>query len=172
MTNGEGSRQGRLLGLRRHPGRLAVAVFRMPLHAYRHGAGWLFGRAFLAFTHTGRKTGQPHEAVAMVLRHEPATDEAVICAAWGPSTDWYLNLRAAPAVHVQHGRNRYEPAQRFLGDDDAFDVAVGFRRRHPHRLRLLSWVLGWGDLGDDDAVREFVHGHPFVAFRPSAVIDR
>ncbi len=30
-----------LLGLRRKPGRLALAMFRMPLHAYRHDAGWL-----------------------------------------------------------------------------------------------------------------------------------
>jgi hypothetical protein len=30
-----------LLGLRRKPGRLALALFRMPLHAYRHDAGWL-----------------------------------------------------------------------------------------------------------------------------------
>jgi hypothetical protein len=28
-----------LLGLRRKPGRLALAAFRMPLRAYRHDAG-------------------------------------------------------------------------------------------------------------------------------------
>ena len=71
-----------LFGLRREPGRLALAMFRMPLRAYRHDAGWLLGRTFVEFVHTGRKTGQPYETVAMVLRYDPVAREAVICAAW------------------------------------------------------------------------------------------
>jgi deazaflavin-dependent oxidoreductase (nitroreductase family) len=169
VTN-EGAHRRRLLGLRREPGRLALAVFRLPLRAYRNGAGWLFGRTFLEFTYTGRRTGQPHDAVAMVLHYDEATREAVICAAWGAGTDWYRNLQAGPAVKVQLGRDSYVPEQRFLSDDEAFDVGVAFRHDHPHRLRLLATFLGWGDLDDDDAVRRFVHGHPLVAFRPAAAV--
>ena len=62
-----------LLGLRRKPGRLALAFFRMPLNAYRHDAGSVMGHTFLEFTHTGRKTGRPYDAVAMVLRYDEAT---------------------------------------------------------------------------------------------------
>jgi deazaflavin-dependent oxidoreductase (nitroreductase family) len=171
VTDERGSHQRRLLGLRRSPGRLALAVFRMPLHAYRHGAGWLFGGTFLAFTHARRKTGQPHEAIAMVLRHDAVSGEAVICAAWGPETDWYRNLRAAPAVQVQLGRDSFAPAQRFLSDNEAFGVGDEFRRAHPYRLRLLSKLLGWGDLNDNNALREFVRDHPLVAFRPPIAID-
>mgnify|MGYP003502597711 CR=1 FL=1 len=54
------------------------------------------------------------------------------------------------------------------GDDEAFEVGAEFRRDHPHRLRLLSTVLGWGDLDDDEPVRQFVRNHPFVAVRPKA----
>jgi deazaflavin-dependent oxidoreductase (nitroreductase family) len=125
------------------------------------------GRTFVAFTHIGRKTGQPHQAVAMVLRYDKATGEAVICAAWGPQTDWYRNLQASPAGQVQLGGQTFTPQQRFLPGDEAFEVAVAFRREHPHRLRLLARILGWGDLGDDAALRTFIAGHPFVAFRPS-----
>ena len=157
-----------LLGLRRKPGRLALAVFRMPLRAYRHDAGWLLGRTFLAFVHTGRKTGQPYETAAMVLRYDPDTHEAVICAAWGPDTNWVRNLRTGPAARVRLGRESFAPQHRFLSDEEAFDVAVQFRREHPRRLRLLSAILGWGDLRDDAAVRGFVPTHPFVAFRPAA----
>ncbi|MGY1666744.1 nitroreductase family deazaflavin-dependent oxidoreductase [Geodermatophilus sp. SYSU D00696] len=157
-----------LLGLRHRPGRLARAVFRLPLAAYRHGAGPAVGRTFLAFTHLGRRTGRPHQTVAMVLHHDQATGEAAICAAWGPQTDWYRNLRAHPATTVQPGGAAFTPQQRFLTDEEAFDVAVRFRRAHPHRLRLVSSVLGWGDLRDDAAVRGFVRTHPFVAFRPAA----
>jgi deazaflavin-dependent oxidoreductase (nitroreductase family) len=163
-----GSHPGKpLLGLRRKPGRLALAMFRMPLCAYRHDAGWLLGRTFLEFVHTGRKTGQPYETVAMVLRYDPDAREAIICAAWGSGTDWVRNLRTGPAARVRLGRESFTPQHRFLSADEAFDVAVQFRREHPRRLRLLSTILGWGDLRDDTAVRGFICTRPFVAFRPA-----
>jgi deazaflavin-dependent oxidoreductase (nitroreductase family) len=156
-----------LLGLRRRPGRLALMFMRMPLRAYRHDAGWMLGHTFMEFTHVGRKTGQPHDAVAMVLRHDEATRETVICAAW-TETDWYRNLRAGPAAKVQLGRDSFTPEHRFLTEGEAFDVTLQFRREHPHRLHLITRILGWGDLREDDAVREFVRAHPFIAFRPAA----
>jgi deazaflavin-dependent oxidoreductase (nitroreductase family) len=156
-----------LLGLRQQPGRLALAVFRLPLGLYRRGAGWLLGHTFLVFTHVGRKTGRRYETAAMVLTYDRSAGEAVICSAWGPNTDWIRNLRATPAVEVRLGRDRFVPEQRLLTDDAAFAAGVAFRRRHPWRLRLLSWVLGWGDLRSDAAVTEFVGTHPFVSFRPA-----
>jgi deazaflavin-dependent oxidoreductase (nitroreductase family) len=161
--------QGRsVLGLRRKPGRLAVAVFRLPLKAYQHNVGPAVGRTFVAFTHVGRTTGRPHQTVAMVLRYDRVTGEVVICAGWGPQTDWYRNLQACPAVTVQLGGQTFTPEQRFLSEAEACDVGRQFRREHPHRLRFFSTVLGWGDLRDDARLREFVRTHPFVAFRPAA----
>lgn len=156
-----------LWGLRRRPGRLAATFFRLPLTAYRHGVGPAVGRTFLAFTHIGRRTGQPHRTVAMVLRHDAATGEVVIVAGWGPQSDWYRNIRIRPAVQVQVGGQTFTPEQRFLPDEESFDVVARFRREHPHRVRFFSTVLGWGDLRDDARVREFVRSHPFVAFRPA-----
>ncbi|GAA4286865.1 nitroreductase family deazaflavin-dependent oxidoreductase [Georgenia daeguensis] len=157
-----------LLGLRHRPGRLALAVFRLPLNAYRHDAGWLLGRTFLRLTHVGRRSGRPHEAVAMVLHVDDATVEAFICAGWGKETDWVKNLRAGPALNVQIGRQSFHPHHRFLTDDEAFEVVVRFRREHPYRVRLFEAVLGWGDLNDDATVREFIRTHPFVGLRPAA----
>ena len=163
-----GSRPRRpLLGLRRKPGRLALAVFRMPLRAYRHDAGWLLGHTFMEFTHIGRKTGRRYEAVAMVLRYDADAREAVICGGWGPDTDWVRNLHAGPAAHVRLGRESFTPQHRFLSEEEAFDVVVQFRREHPRRVWLISTILGWGNLRDDAAVRGFIRTHPFVAFRPA-----
>ena len=47
-----------LLGLRRQPGRLALAAMRLPLPLYHRGWGRLLGHTFLLITHQGRKTGQ------------------------------------------------------------------------------------------------------------------
>jgi deazaflavin-dependent oxidoreductase (nitroreductase family) len=154
-----------LLGLRRRPGRVALAVFRLPLLLYRRGWGWLLGDTFLLLVHAGRKTGKRYSTVAMVLRYEPHTREAVICSAWGQDADWIRNIRAHPALQVQIGRQSFIPQQRFLTQDESLAVLAGFRRRHPHRSRLLASVLGWGDLGSDAAAREFVSTRPFVSLR-------
>jgi deazaflavin-dependent oxidoreductase (nitroreductase family) len=155
------------LGLRRRPGRLALAVFRIPLPLYRAGWGWLLGRTFLLLVHAGRTTGRPHAMTAMVLRYDPAIHEAVICSAWGPTTDWIRNLRSRPALEVRIGRESFVPRQRFLSEDESFAVTFEFCLRHPARLQVLRRVLGW-DLRTEAAVREFVATHPFVAFRPDA----
>jgi deazaflavin-dependent oxidoreductase (nitroreductase family) len=166
-TSASAGTQRPLLGLRHTPGRLAIAFFRLPLKAYKHNAGPAVGRTFLAFTHVGRRTGQPHQTVAMVLSYDTTTGEAVICTGWGPQTDWYRNLQAHPAVTVQLGGQTFTPQQRFLPEEEAFGVGVRFRREHPHRMRFFSRVLGWGDLRDDARLREFVRTHRFVAFRPA-----
>src|SRR5690242_16222732 len=156
-----------LFGLRDTPGRLALVVFRGPLQLYRRGLGWLLGRTLVLLVHIGRKTGAPHETVAMVLADDRTSHEVVIASAWGPGADWMRNLNALPAREVRIGRESFTPEHRFLTDDEAVGVAREFRRRHPWRLRLMSTILGWGDLRDDDVLTAFASSHPFVALRPA-----
>lgn len=155
-----------LLGLRRQPGRLALAFMRLPRPLYRRGWGRLLGHTFLLITHQGRKTGKPRETVAMALAYDSQTREVVVCSAWGPNAEWIRNLRAQPALEIEIGREKFVPAQRFLVQDEAVAVAGGFRDRYPWRMRLFSRILGWGDLGSEAALRELVRDRPFVAFRP------
>jgi deazaflavin-dependent oxidoreductase (nitroreductase family) len=156
-----------VLGLRRQPGRLVLAFMRTPRPLYHRGWGRLLGHTFLLITHEGRKSGKRRETVAMALSYEPRTREVVVFSAWGPGTEWMRNLRAHPALEIQIGRERYAPEQHFLSEAEAVAVAIGFRRRHPLRLRLFATILGWGDLSSDEAVREFVWTRPFVSFRPA-----
>jgi deazaflavin-dependent oxidoreductase (nitroreductase family) len=156
-----------LLALRRQPGRLAFAAMRLPRPLYHRGWGSLLGHTFLLITHVGRKTGEPHETVAMALTYDPERQEAVVCSAWGPNTQWMRNLHAHPALRIQIGRETYVPEQRFLSEDEAVAVALEFRERHPWRLRLFAAILGWGDLSSEAEVRELVRARPFVSFRPA-----
>ena len=166
-SHGVGRSAKPLLGVRRQPGRLALAVFRLPLPLYRRGWGWLLGHTFLLLVHAGRKTGKLHSTVAMVLRHDPETHEVVICSGWGRNADWIRNIQIRPALQVQIGRESYRPEQRFLSEDESFAVVVEFRRQHPRRLRLITRILGWDDLRSDRAARDFVRSRPFVSFRPA-----
>jgi deazaflavin-dependent oxidoreductase (nitroreductase family) len=156
-----------LLGLRRQPGRLALAVFRIPLPLYRRGWGWLLGHTFLLLVHAGRKTGKPHTAVAMVLKYNPQTHEAVIFSAWGQDADWIRNIRARPALQVQIGRESFTPQQRFLTEDESLAVVAEFLRRHPGRTRLATRIMGWEDLRSDTSAKDFISTRPFIAFRPA-----
>ena len=162
-----GGRVTPLLGLRGRPGRLALAVFRLPLPLYRRGWGWLLGDTFLLLVHTGRRTGKPYSTVAMVLSYNPRTRTAVICSAWGKDTDWIRNIQAHPALKVQIGRESFTPGQRFLSEDESVAVMAGFQRRHPYRSRLLASIMGWGDLRSDAAARDFVSTRPFVSLWPA-----
>jgi deazaflavin-dependent oxidoreductase (nitroreductase family) len=165
-----GHRERPLLGLRRRPGRLALWFMRLPQPLYQHGWGRLLGHTFLLITHQGRKTGKRHETVAMALTFDPERHEAVVCSAWGPSTEWMRNLRAHPALQIQIGRETFVPAQRFLSEDEAVAAAIEFRDRHPWRLRLFATILGWGDLSSESAMRDFVENRPFIAFAPEPVV--
>ena len=171
MTSGPSGQPARpWLGVRRVPGRLALGVFRAPLWLYRHDKGWMLGRTFLMLVHVGRRSGQTYRTVAMVVADDRDTGEVVILSAWGPGADWLANLHAGPAREVQIGRDRFEPEHRFVDGDEAFAVGVAFRRRYPRRLRLISAILGWGDMRDDDVLRQFIRGHPLVALRPSHLL--
>jgi len=155
-----------LLGLRRRPGRLALAVFRLPLVLYRHGWGWLLGRTFMLLVHAGRRTGQAHPMTAMVMRYDPTSREVVIFSGWGPESDWVRNIRARPALRVEIGRESYTPRHRFLSEDESVAVASDFLRRHPYRVLLARRILDWPDLHSGAALHEFVRTHPFVALGP------
>ncbi len=158
-----------LLGLRRQPGRVALAAMRLPRPLYHRGWGWMLDHLFLLIAHQGRRTGTRHETVAMPLAYDPVTREVVVCSAWGPNTEWMRNLRAHPALQIQIGHESYVPEQRFLSEDESVAVVEGFRRRHPWRVRLFAAILGWGDLSSETAVREFVRTRPFVSFSPRRV---
>jgi deazaflavin-dependent oxidoreductase (nitroreductase family) len=167
MTTPTASRKRPLLGLRHRPGRLALKFMRLPLNAYQHDKGHLLGHTFVEFDHVGRKSGKTYQTVAMVLGYDKASGEVVIMRAW--ETDWYRNLQARPATRVRLGRDSFIPEQRFLTDDEAFQVVREFRSAHPHRVHLASRIISWGDLDDDEKLRAFVHEHPFIAFRPQTV---
>lgn len=164
--SGQNHRQRPWLGIRHTPGRLALAVFRTPLWLYRRGWGRLLGRTFLMLVHIGRKTGQPHYMVAMILADDRDSHEVVIFSGWGPDVDWLSNLRAGPAREVRIARDHFVPEHRFLSEDEAVAVLVAFKSRHPGRVRLARAILGW-DLRSENARRAFVQQHPFVGLRPA-----
>ena len=78
---GQRGRDRPLFGLRRRPGCLALALFRLPLNAYRHDAGRLMGRTFLQVAHVGAGPASRTTRWRWFCATTKPSRKAVICAA-------------------------------------------------------------------------------------------
>jgi deazaflavin-dependent oxidoreductase (nitroreductase family) len=138
----------------------------MPIGLYRLGLGWLLGHQFLLLTHAGRRTGRVHQTALKVLRYDPETGESVVASAWGPTADWYRNIRARPALAVRTAHDRFVPEQRLLPPAEAFAVFDAWVRRQRWFARLMLSQIGVSWEVPEAQRRALVARFPFVGFRP------
>lgn len=87
-----------------YPGDDALRKFfyRMPLHLWRMGCGWMLPRSFAVLTTTGRKSGAPRH---VMVEHTRIGKSFVIISGWGEKSQWVKNLEADPLVTVQTWRD-------------------------------------------------------------------
>ncbi|WP_285591978.1 nitroreductase family deazaflavin-dependent oxidoreductase [Actinomycetospora sp. NBRC 106378] len=116
-------------------------LVRLPIQAYRVGAGWMFGSRLLLLHHTGRRSGRTRHVVLEVIGGTPP-DTAVVMSGFGERAQWYRNVKVDPRVLVSIGRLRDRPALvRVLSADEARSVLVEYRRHHPHTWSWIRVVL-------------------------------
>ena len=145
-------------------------AYAVPQLLYRVGLGRLAGHRFLLLTHTGRRTGAHHHAVVEVVRYTPATGEAVVLAGYGPSSDWYRNVRAGGPAWVDFGRGPRPAQARAVPADEAVLALAAYERRYgvlrPLLHRVLSAFAGFAYRGTDDDRRRAVEVLPMLALTP------
>ncbi len=145
-------------------------VYAAPQWLYRHGLGRLLGHRFLLLTHTGRRTGARHHAVVEVVRYDAATGEAVVIAGYGPTSDWYRNVRVGGPVWVSFGRGGRRARFRDVPADEAAMVLARYERRYgplcPLLRRTLSALAGFPYRGTDDDRRRVAEVLPMLALTP------
>jgi deazaflavin-dependent oxidoreductase (nitroreductase family) len=108
--------------------------------------------------------GARHGRKAEVVEHDTVTDEYIVCAGLGRSSDWYRNLVARPALRVQVGNRSWEPRQRLLDVTEAADRFARYEHRHPRTAkRLLAW-MGRSYDGSDAGRLAMMDEMPMVAF--------
>ena len=76
------------------------------------GYSWLKGTTILILTTTGRRTGRAHSTPLIFREH--GADYLVVASKGGSDQppEWYLNLRANPAVQVQVKGDRFSALAR------------------------------------------------------------
>ena len=94
----------------------------------------------------------------------------MVIAGFGPSSDWYCNIQANPAVEVVVGRRSFSPRHRVLDETEAATVIADYERRNhwmrPIVRRLLSALVGWRYDGTQTARERLVRQLPVVGLRP------
>ena len=146
----------------KRPGRLLRTLFRLPLVLYRLGLGSLMGMQILLTT-IGRRTGRHYKVVVDIIEYDKSKATYYISAAYGPSADWYLNLRANPIVQAQVGRRKFTVRTTTLPLDEAEDILAKFARRHPHYVRVMMHLIGARISWSEEDIRTLALKMPVIA---------
>jgi deazaflavin-dependent oxidoreductase (nitroreductase family) len=144
-------------------------LFRLPLHIYRWGLGWLFGHRIMVVNHIGRVTGKRRQAVLEVVDHDADDGSYVVASGWGPDTAWYRNVRHTPDVTIQVGRQAIPVTGVPLPADEGAEIFTRYASRHRVAAKRLlprlmgyavdGWTLTSGRSGSECPSSGSSHGH-------------
>ena len=151
---------------RKPPSGFQRLLWRAPIWLYRVGLGGLLGKRLMLLTHTGRKSGQPRQAVVEVAKFDPATNIYTVASGFGFKSDWYRNICATPDVMIQVGSRQMQAKARPLSSAESGAAMVDYAHRNPSLARSLTKVIGFQVDGRDETYRRIAEQHiPFVEFR-------
>lgn len=151
---------------RKPPSGFQRLLWRAPIWLYRVGLGGLLGGRFLLLTHTGRKSGQPRQAVVEVAGFDPTTKTYTVASGFGAKSDWYRNVCTTPSVTIQVGSHRMQATAHPLSPAESGAAMVDYAHRHPSAARSLFKVIGHQVDGSDKTYRQVAEKYiPFVAFK-------
>lgn len=149
----------------RPPNKALRFGLRLPLLFYRLKLDRLLGDRFLMLTHTGRKSGLPHQTVIEVVKYDKATDTYYVVSGWGRKSDWYQNIQKTPHVTVQVRGRKFQTKAEFIPVERAIDIVNTYAQEHPIAFKELS-MLFFGERmkKSSDAPERVAQKMPMVAF--------
>lgn len=143
------------------------AFLRTPGVFYRTPLRAMLGSLYVMVEHRGRKSGRLYRTVVDRLHIDPETGEVFVLSAWGATSDWYRNIQAAPPTQIWIGRRRFEPVQRFLAPDEAYEIHRKAKEERPLAMRFGLWVVGYPFPKTEEQLRELSRFMPVVGFSPA-----
>ncbi|WIM90157.1 nitroreductase family deazaflavin-dependent oxidoreductase [Candidatus Mycobacterium wuenschmannii] len=114
---------------------------RIPIWAYRLGAGALFGERLIMLQHIGRKTGNRRYVVLEVIGH-PTPQTYLVASGFGEKAQWFRNVSASPRAWVYvSGRSPVAASARILPRHEADHALGDYIKRHPRAWARFRPVL-------------------------------
>ncbi len=151
----------------RPPSKALRFGLRLPIWLYRLRLGWLLGNRFLLLTHTGRKSGKPHQTIIEVVRHDKQTDTYYVVSGWGEKSSWYQNISNSPHVTIQVGGRKLQAQAEFIPFAQAEEIVEAYARENLTAFRELSVLfLGKRMASAQDGARAIAEKMPMIAFHP------
>lgn len=148
--------------------RLPRRIARAPIPLYLYGLGRLLGQRFILLEHQGRLTGRIRRVVLEVVHHAPG--RIIVVSGYGPTSQWYRNIRAHPRVRVTTGGLRAVTGiARPLDHAEARAELDRYRSAHPRAAAALARALRVPGLAGDDPLPETIGDRlPVVEIVPAA----
>lgn len=141
-------------------------LWRAPIWLYKWHLGPLMGKRFLLLTHTGRKSGQPRQAVIEIDDYDEAANAYLVASGFGRKSDWYRNILKTPQVTIQVGNKKMAAVAEPLSPQESGEAMVAYARKHPKAAKNLTKVLGYELDGSEESYRKAAEEHiPFVRLR-------
>jgi deazaflavin-dependent oxidoreductase (nitroreductase family) len=148
------------------PRGIKAIPWRLPIWIYRLGLGSLMGNRFLLLNHTGRKSGQPRQAVLEIIRSFPAENRYLVVSGFGVASHWYQNIKKDPKVTIQVGRKKISAIAERLDPETAGETMVIYAQNNPGAIKTLSGLLGYEIDHTPDGYRSFGKRIPVIQFTP------
>jgi deazaflavin-dependent oxidoreductase (nitroreductase family) len=137
-------------------------VARIPVHLYRAGFGSVFGDRMMLLTHACRATGQPRRVVLEVVAHSTEPRSWTVASGYGPSAQWYRNLRQEPRALVQVGNRYHAVSAYFFSPEEGAEIMARYAPFHPRSARAVCRCSSLPVDGSTEGFREAGRSIPFV----------
>jgi len=138
-------------------------LWRAPIWLYKLHLGGLLGKRFLLMAHTGRKSGQPRQAVLEIDDYDAETNSYLTASGFGRKSDWYQNILKTPEVTIQVGNRKMAAVAEPLSPEASGEAMVKYAREHPKAAKNLSKMIGLDVDGSEEGYRAAAREHvPFV----------
>jgi deazaflavin-dependent oxidoreductase (nitroreductase family) len=147
------------------PAGLTRLLLRLPIILYRLRLGWLFGHRLLLVHHVGRITGKRRRTVLEVAEHCRLDNSWVVASGWGPTAEWYQNIRNEPHVRIQIATRTIPVTAVPVDVAEAADIFLRYASRHRAAATfMLPRALGIAVDGTDADFQEVGRHLPFIRF--------
>jgi deazaflavin-dependent oxidoreductase (nitroreductase family) len=147
-------------------------VLNTPNLLYRRHVGWLLGHRFVQIEHTGRRSGARYDTVVEVLGWDRGSGEVIVMSGWGPTADWYRNIRAGTPTAISFGQQSSPVVHRDIAEDEAVEVLRRYEERNRWMQavvrRVLGRLSGQPYDGSVESRRAVIHALPLIALVPVA----
>jgi deazaflavin-dependent oxidoreductase (nitroreductase family) len=118
----------------------------------------------LLLTTVGRKTGKPR-VTPLGYTYDAAEGTYYVVSGWDGHTDWYRNLKADPAAHVQVGSLQFDCAAEFVPIEKRMELLEEYDRRNPLAKQVWQRWTGVPYDGTPAGLRLAAQHFPSVALR-------